>query len=539
MQSRRDQVQAHLFVMGRITSGMLRADPDAPESPQGRTNRGTATGIVIAVLLCAAAFVWGLISPGKSGTWRDSQSLIVDQDTGASYLYVDGRLRPVRNYASARLIGGAKMKTRKMRTKSLDGAPHGQPVGIVGAPDSLPSADELSRSPWAVCSGTGVPGSSAPITTLAVGADATGDDPLTAGEGMLVAGPDSTVYLVWQGSRLRVNQKSGALSALGYAGRVPTPVSAAFLDALPAEPDLTAPAVPGMGAAGPVLDGHATRLGQVFRVGVIGSDPHYYQLRQNGLIEINSTVADLALGDPDVRRLAYGGQSTSAATLPPDVLNQHLGPADKTASSAGAVPESPPRLVDLQAGQAPCARVAPGDVGPRVSVVLANPATVGLVAQAATATACVPVDRITTPPGGGALVRALAADGGAVGGTTYLVTDTGTKYRVPASADLVALGYSTGQAVSLPSPLLAMIPTGPELSATAAASGSSPAATPEHCGGARQAGADQRGTVDPSAGQGGAAKPAQDPPPGGDKNRSAGHGGAGQGGGKSTTSGSR
>jgi type VII secretion protein EccB len=487
MQSRRDQVQAHLFVMGRITSGMLRADPDAPESPQGRTNRGAIAGIVVAVLLCAAAFIWGLISPGRSSTWRDSQSLIVDQDTGASFLYVDGRLRPVRNYASARLIGGTKMKTRKVRTKSLDGAPHGQPVGIVGAPDSLPAPADLSRDPWAVCSGAGYTGSAATSTTLAVGASTTGDDPLTAGEGMLVAGPDSAVYLVWQGSRLRLDQKGGAMSALGYAGRVASPVSAAFLDALPAGPDLTAPAVPGMGTAGPVLDGHATRVGQVFRVGVIGSEPRYYQLRQNGLAEISATVADLLLGDPDVRRLAYGNRNATAASLPPDVLNAHLAPADQTASSAGALPETPPRLVDRGTFQSACVRVAPGGVGPRVSVVLANPATLGMVAQAPTSTACVPVDRITTPPGGGVLVRALAADGGTGGATVYLVTDTGTKYRVPTSDDLAALGYSVGEAVALPSPLLAMMPAGPDLSSADAASGSS-LATPEPCGSAGQGG---------------------------------------------------
>jgi type VII secretion protein EccB len=481
MQSRRDQVQAHLFVMGRITSGMLRADPDAPESPQGRTNRGTAAGIVVAVLLCAAAFIWGLISPGKSNTWRDSQSLIVDQDTGASYLYVDGRLRPVRNYASARLIGGTKLKARKVRTKSLDGAPHGQPVGIVGAPDSLPSPADLSRNPWAVCSGTGDTGSAAPVTTLAVGADTADDAPLTTGQGMLVTAPDSTVYLVWQGSRLRVNQKGGAMSALGYAGRLPVPVSAAFLDALPAGPDLTAPAVPGMGAAGPALDGHATRVGQVFRVGVLGSEPRYYQLRQNGLAEVSVTFADLLLGDPDVRRLAYRGRNTTAAPLPPDVLNAHLAPADPTASSASALPETPPRLVDRGTAQDACVRVTPDGAGPRVSVALANRATLGMVAQAATATACVPVERITVSPGAGALVRVLAADGGAGGGTTYLVTDVGTKYRVPSAGDLAALGYSAGEAVALPSPLLAMVPTGPELSAAAASSGVSAAAT-EPCG---------------------------------------------------------
>jgi type VII secretion protein EccB len=489
MHSRRDQVQAHLFVMGRITSGMLRADPDAPESPQGRTNRGTVAGIVVAVLLCAAAFVWGLISPGRSNTWRDSQSLIVDQETGASYLYVGGRLRPVRNYASARLIGGTKMTTRKVRTKSLDGAPHGQPVGIIGAPDSLPAPADLSRNPWAVCSGTGDTGSAAPITTLAVGGSSAGDSPLTTGEGMLVAAPDSTVYLVWQGSRLRVNQKGSAMSALGYAGRLPVPVSAAFLDALPAGPDLTASAVPGMGAAGPALDGHPTRVGQVFRVGVIGSGPHYYQLRQNGLAEVSVTAADLLLGDPAVRRLAYRGQNATAVPLPPDVLNTHLAPVDPAASSTGALPETPPRLVDRGNAQDACVRVTPSAAGPRVSVALADP-VLGMLAQAATATACVPVDRITVQPGGGALGRALAVDGGTGGSTTYLVTDMGTKYRVPSVGDLAALGYSTEEAVALPSPLLAMVPTGPELSGAAAASGTASGTdtAAEPCGHAGQGG---------------------------------------------------
>lgn len=457
--------------MGRITSGMLRADPDAPESPQGRTNRSTAGGIVVAVLLCAAAFVWGMISPGQSGSWRDAKNLIVDQDTGASYLYVDGRLRPVRNYTSARLIGGPKMKTVKVRTKSLNGEPHGQPVGISGAPASLPGSGDLSRDPWSVCTGSDGNGSATSATTLAVGVGAADDDaPLTAGEGMLVTGPDSTVYLVWQGSRLRVNQKGGALSALGYAGRTPAPVSAAFLDALPAGPDLAAPAVPGMGTAGPALEGRATRIGQVFKVGVIGSAPRYYQLRQNGLTGVSAMVADLTLGDAKVRRLAYGGHSGAAVTLPPDAVNGHLAPADP-AASAGAQPETPPRLVDRGTTQATCVRVAPGISGPRVSVAMTDPAALGMSTQAAASTACVPVERITAPPGGGVLVHALAAGGGAGGGTTYLVTDLGTKYRVPSDGDLAALGYSSGEAVALPSTLLAMLPTGPDLSGSNASSG--------------------------------------------------------------------
>lgn len=40
MQNRKDQVQAHQFVVARLTAGLLRADPDAPETPLRRTNRG-------------------------------------------------------------------------------------------------------------------------------------------------------------------------------------------------------------------------------------------------------------------------------------------------------------------------------------------------------------------------------------------------------------------------------------------------------------------------------------------------------------------
>src|ERR1044072_502575 len=106
MHSKRDQVQAHLFVMARLPSAMRRPEPDAPESPLGRTNRGAAIGVIIAVLVCAGAFVFGLIRPGGNDSWRTAQNIVVDKQTGARYLYLDGRLRPVRNYASAQLIAG-------------------------------------------------------------------------------------------------------------------------------------------------------------------------------------------------------------------------------------------------------------------------------------------------------------------------------------------------------------------------------------------------------------------------------------------------
>ncbi|WP_299531689.1 type VII secretion protein EccB [uncultured Streptomyces sp.] len=465
MQSRRDQVQAHMFVMGRLTSGMLRTDPDAPESPQGRTNRGIAMGIVVAVLLSAGAFVFGLLKPGTTDAWREAGSLVVDEDTGSSYLFQDGRLRPVRNYASARLLAGADMKTVTVRSASLEGTPHGTPVGITGAPDSLPVAGKTDTGPWQVCQD---PAGGA--VTLAVGSGPAGAG-LGAGEALVVAGPDDAEYLVWRGSRLRLDGEGGAAKALGYGSAPRATVGAAFLGALPSGPDLTAPQAPGLGEDGPVVDGEPTRIGQIFEVTVPGADGRYYQMRREGLAPVTATGAALALGDPSVREKAYAGARAAATRIGTDALPSGTGSA---AAVDGQVPDVPPEPVAVAPGTAVCAQVTASAAGTRVAVALVAAGSLGPVAQAppeGLLPACVPVDRITVRPGGGALVHALGADGRDVGGTVYLVTDTGMKYRVSSSESLAALGHAAGAALRLPSTLLAMLPTGPDLSRTSAETG--------------------------------------------------------------------
>ncbi|MFJ4842026.1 type VII secretion protein EccB [Streptomyces sp. NPDC088746] len=467
MQSRRDQVQAHMFVMGRLTSGMLRGDPDAPESPQGRTNRGIALGIVIAVLLSAGAFVFGLLKPGTTDSWKAAGTLVVDKDTGSRYLYLDGRLRPVRNYASARLLAGAEMKTAQVGGASLRGTPHGTPVGIAGAPDVLPAAGDLETGAWQVCSGSAT-GSAA--TTLAVGAG-TGGQGLPADQGLLVSGPDGADHLVWRGSKLRLDRAGGAPEALGYASTPRLRVSAAFLNALPSAPGLEPVEVAGRGGKGPVLGGRETRIGEVFRITVPGAAGRYHLLTEEGLVPLTATGAALVLGDPDTRKKVYDGRSATAADLGADALADHRAPSG---AAAGELPESPPEAVLLEEGRTLCVRIQAGDSGTRVSVVLTSQGALGTAAQAPAeglTPACVRVGRITVPPGGGALVHALGAGGGEVGGTVYLVTDTGMKYRVGTEEAAEALGYTASAAEGLPAPLLAMLPTGPDLTPEAATTG--------------------------------------------------------------------
>ncbi|CAL9635096.1 ESX-2 secretion system ATPase EccB2 [Streptomyces sp. enrichment culture] len=509
MRSKRDQVQAHTFMMGRLTSGMLLADPDAPESPLGRTTRGALLSIIVAIVVAACAFVYGLLRPGGNDAWRGGDTLIVNKDTGARYLYTDGRLRPVRNYASAMLIGGADLETTSVGTASLKGTPVGTPVGITGAPDVVPGTGDLETSAWQVCStGTGerttvVPG--APVETTTIGADS----------GLVVRGPDERTYLVWQGSRLELDEDSGAAESLGYGAVTPRPVSAAFLDALVSGPELATLQVTGRGSAGPELAGHETKVGQVFRV-TAGSGSQDYVLQKDGLHAVTATQSALLLGDPDIREDVYGGESPTAVAIGVSDLRAHQAPGTAgTDPAVTGLPDAPPSAVRLPSEQAVCTRVESDGSEVRVTSVRVEQAALTPVAQAdatASAPACVAVDRVVMRPGHGTLVRVLGAAGASVGDTTFLVGDDGVKYRITDAEALAALGYSDGSAVRVPSTLLSLLPTGPDLDTAAAAR--SDGATGAAAGAAAGSTAGQ--CADTGGGSGGGAGAGAGKTPGGD-----------------------
>ncbi|MFD0635810.1 type VII secretion protein EccB [Catenulispora yoronensis] len=60
-------------------------------------------------------------------------------------------------------------------------------------------------------------------------------------------------------------------------------VGYAFLDAVPAGPDLASPAVGTLGAAGPTVNGVASKVGQLFTVRQAGVPDQYFAARADGL----------------------------------------------------------------------------------------------------------------------------------------------------------------------------------------------------------------------------------------------------------------
>ncbi|MFE5792124.1 type VII secretion protein EccB [Streptomyces sp. NPDC056503] len=504
MQSRKDQVQAHMFVMGRLVSGMLRQDPDAPESPVGRTNRGLAWGIGLGVVLVVGFLLFGMISPAGTKSWRTTNALIVQKETGTRYLYLDGRLRPVLNYASARLVSRTAPAPVIVSTKSLRGEPHGTPVGIPGAPDTLPDPADLERGAWQVCAdpplATGPDGSGRTArTSLRIGFATEGVFPVRT-EGVLVAGPDGSTYLLWGDHRMRIGGH-GALQALGWSGTETVPVTAALLDSLPAGADLVAPEVAGRGTESGRIGGVPARVGQVFVLSSPGTGRQYFLLEKAGLLPLTPLAAALVLGDDRTGRQAYRGGAPTALTLTADELTRRQAPAkgsptEKSRTGKPATGQSPageswavpadwpdtPPTARSAAGSALCAQIRPEGLVPLVRLALVRES--GTVPEPATgagiASACLPVNGIAVRPGGGALVQALGAGGGVRGTTTYLVTDVGVKYRLPDATSVERLGLKGGHAQAVPSRLLDMLPTGPRLDVAAAlGDGSTP--SEENC----------------------------------------------------------
>jgi type VII secretion protein EccB len=469
VQSRRDQLQAHSYLTGRLASALVRAEPDAPETPLRRTASGWFIGVVISMLVVVGFAIFGLIFPGGNKGWAGGGQLVVEKETGNRYIYVDGRLYPVLNYASAALLLQGLPPVASVSRKSLAGVPHGQPVGIVGAPDALPAPAALIPSGWLVCTTiqadqTGTP---VPIVTLQIGGVASAE-PLKQDRAVLVVAPDGTEYLAWNGLRLKFSA-AWVGSALNLRGVPAVRVGYAWLNTLAAGPDLLAPPVPDRGQPGPVIGGVALRVGQVVLVQTVGAGDSYYLVGPTSLTPLTQTQAALTLGDPSVSQ-AYPGQAVAPIGLSPGQIAAYVDTsvganvADGALDAAATMPAVPPKAAAPGSEQALCSVTGNPPSTSRPSLVFAAPPTASAAPAVGPSIArdARVANRIIVAPGAGALVRPLLG-AGLTGAAIYLITDLGVKYPIPGDDAAAMLGYDASTATVVPSSLLALLPTGPAL----------------------------------------------------------------------------
>lgn len=445
MRSRREMVQAHRFVTRRIVSALILSEPEAPEPPMRRVALSVLGSVLVAAIVFAGVGVYGLLNPG--GRRPAENTLVIERETGAKYVYLQGNLHPVLNFTSARLIlGRPDPPTQTMSSRSLIDVPRGRPVGIPSAPDTLPLKSALLGLPWSVCSAPRAANSAEVATHVFVGGVPAGGTPM-GDRGLLVSTGGAGIFLIWHDQRLRLRDNT-ALAALEWTSITPVPVGEAFLNGLPPGPDLAAVSVAGSGQdSGRALAGGAAKLGDVYRAG-----RQHYLLHSGGLSPVGEAMSRLLLA---------GGRPAI------EISAQEAGTAlSQTQVEPAGFPDGVPDLVRQPRPVMACTGylgTASGS-GARITVqayerspdgMALTPDRVAIPGADGVLTA----DRVSLPGGRAAVTKALQDNGS---GLTYLVTDQGVKFPLPrerADQVLGSLGYAGVQPVSVPASILALVPT--------------------------------------------------------------------------------
>ena len=462
MRTRREQMQAYRFVIRRIVAAVLSGEPETLDRPMRRLGISLFVSTMVGVIGFAAFGIYGLIA--DPGGELEENALVIERGTGSIYVYLDGRLHPVLNIASARLILGAPTESRTVSPSSLVDTPRGPTLGIPDAPEALPEPGDLLGLPWRVCSAPPTGAQTDPTTTVLIDRGLSGLSPLSGDLALYVAAGDAE-YLLWNDMRLRIPDRSVAV-ALALPPR-PVPVEEALLNTVTAGPDLAPPRVPGAGEdSGRELGGQPALIGQVFEAG-----GEHYQLTRDGLARIGDVTWTLLAADGVTATAipaSEAGQLVTEEPLEPEGFPQVV-PSPHPAASAN------PTICTAYVGEA-----TERALGTRIEVSESTPEELSAGADALEVAqgGADPVrvaDRVVIAGGRGALVRGVPhAAAETAGETLYLLTDQGIRYPMGVEA-ANALGYGEVDPVAVPTELLAMVPTGPALDPQAARTPARPA----------------------------------------------------------------
>jgi type VII secretion protein EccB len=439
MQTQRDHVHAHQFQMGRMSSALVLGDPTSAENPSNRSMVGLLVGLVLAVLIVAGFAVYGLLVPGGSKAWSAEGAIIVEKETGNRYVYLNGSLRPTLNLTSAMLIEGPSSKIQLTSRNSLKGVPHGSPIGIAGAPQSVPAPGSIVTGGWLACLSGSVGG---PADGVSLNLDpAAVSRQLGADRFMLVnAGGDD--YLVWRNHRFKITDPAVAV-ALGVTNATPIPAPMTWLEILTPDQELSVPKIPGRGQDGPPVAGTTYQVGQVFSQGGDNGD-QLFVLRQDGLAAVDRTAYLLL-------------QSASKTPVQLDPAQVASAPRSGDKSLTGMLPALGSAKFEDPAGQVLCQYQEPKTAkSVNFAVVLTDRANAALREDG--------TPRVNVRPGTGMVVYPVPMPATLSTPEPYLISDEGISYSMPENETLTALKIPTSAMVPFPRGLLKTIKSGPVLS---------------------------------------------------------------------------
>ncbi len=460
MASRRDQLQSYQFLTQRVIAAFVMRETDPARSPLRRGVGAVFAGAMIAVLVAAGYGIIGLLTKVGGTDWRTDGAVVIESETGASFVYVGGSLHPTLNFSSALLVSGRRPPSvHRQSSQSLRGVPRGTTVGIPGAPDSLPAPDKVVTAPWTVCSVNGKDGAglSTTVVTFAIGTALAGAREISDDQALLVR--DSSLgesHLIWHNRRYRVQNPGLVLPALYGEVLSQLTVGTAWLNALPSGVDVGPIDVPGRGTRSIAAPTHT--VGDLLSAPT-GSGPQYYLVLGDGLTALTALQKDIL-----VRQLGTNPAEVSLAEL--SAIPRHR---DDPPPEDVRPPQAAPQLLETNGAELMCATAPDNTSVPVVT-------TGGTIARLDIASTPYPrakvdtslADHVLVPAGQLAVVRAMPSPE-ATAGTYHIVTDLGVRYAVSSEDVLGMLGYDPRQAVNVPSSVVGLVPAGPALDPATAA----------------------------------------------------------------------
>lgn len=468
MQTRRDQLHAYRFLTKRALAALVTGEPNTVEPPMRRLTVTTISGVMIAVVVAAGFALFGVLKPTAGSSWKQSGQVIIEDATGARYVYINDTLYPVVNYSSAILAatssqdgGSNSVKVVHVSTSDIKNAKRGQPIGISGIPDSMPSKKNLITSPWAVCAVEEQSGANV-VTKVHVHVGQAGaESAVPDDQASVVQSVGNQSYsLLWQKQVWSIAGPD-VLTALSIPTDNAPVVRDTFINAIPRGPALAPPTITGKGDPATYMVGPARPLvGQLITVGTSA-----YVALTDGLAQVNPLQAKLV----QALRLRDGKSVPALSAGQADVQNarQHAGNLSTIPNGFASIPGSAPQFSNA-AGQAHgvCATYSDGAQTPSFGI----PARVLQTYLADTPVTLPPGDATSTladdvvvAPG-----RAAMVVSGSGSRTVTIVAAPGRRFAVVNASVLAAFGYDGARPGVVPAAVLALVPTGPSLDPTAA-----------------------------------------------------------------------
>jgi hypothetical protein len=156
--TKKDLVEAYSFSRRRLVTAFLSGAPGGREVEPSRPGRTVVGGLALAVLLVAGAAIASVLATRTPEDWNKI-GLVVSRERPAPYVILQESehptLIPVINLTSAQLILGADTKATFVDQDVIEDQTPGDPIGIAGAPGSLPEPSQFIQSGWTSCTTDG------------------------------------------------------------------------------------------------------------------------------------------------------------------------------------------------------------------------------------------------------------------------------------------------------------------------------------------------------------------------------------------------